>query len=401
MPVTRAHDVAVVGKTDTAMAQEADVVIPYDSGAIYEVPIVAVVLAAAEAADDEHRSAAAKLRSGLFELPEVLARTLSDESRNAEARARGWLHAQHIYVLGAGPLAPLAYKVAMSVVMENIRIGGTYSDGSSGGMGQPRRWSGCGNFIVLLGTDASRPLTMRTIDFCRAQDSVMVYDAADFETCIRCSPRRHELTHTVVHRLLGNSPGDHRPRRAGLHGPQLLAEGGQAGHDQSSAHAGGKVAAVRAGHDPPAAARQREVGMTSSVRPEVCVIGNLNVDLILRGLPDLPAWGTEVVASSRVSVSSGQAGYLAMALGGLGVRVGLVANVGRDVTGSASSRISRRPVSLRMTSSVEVDPRDLPSRSSGSTASDHSSLSSVASPRSTRRWLRATRETSARRVCSA
>lgn len=67
--------------------------------------------------------------------------------------------------------------------------------------------------------------------------------------------------------------------------------------------------------------------------PDVCVIGNLNIDLILRGLADLPSWGTEVAVSSRSTVSSGQAGYLAMALGALGCKVGVVAIVGPDAAG--------------------------------------------------------------------
>jgi fructoselysine-6-P-deglycase FrlB-like protein len=33
-----------------------------------------------------------------------------------------------MYVLASGPLTPLAYKVALTVVMENIRIGGTFCD---------------------------------------------------------------------------------------------------------------------------------------------------------------------------------------------------------------------------------------------------------------------------------
>ncbi|GAC1669914.1 MAG: ribokinase [Candidatus Dormibacteraceae bacterium] len=67
---------------------------------------------------------------------------------------------------------------------------------------------------------------------------------------------------------------------------------------------------------------------------DVCVVGNLNQDLILRGVRSLPEWGHEVTALSRVTVSSGQAGYLAMALGTLGVKVTVIANVGQDAPGT-------------------------------------------------------------------
>lgn len=65
----------------------------------------------------------------------------------------------------------------------------------------------------------------------------------------------------------------------------------------------------------------------------VCVIGNLNIDLIIRQVPRLPVWGQEVVGTSHAVVSSGQAGYLAFALAHLGLTVRLIANVGSDAFG--------------------------------------------------------------------
>jgi len=66
----------------------------------------------------------------------------------------------------------------------------------------------------------------------------------------------------------------------------------------------------------------------------ICIVGNLNIDLIIRGVPDLPRWGQEVAGTSHVAASSGQAGYLAMALAQFGVPVSVVANVGADGFGS-------------------------------------------------------------------
>jgi len=40
----------------------------------------------------------------------------------------------------------------------------------------------------------------------------------------------------------------------------------------------------------------------------ICIIGNLNVDLIIRNVPQLPNWGQEVLGTDQVLVSSGQAG---------------------------------------------------------------------------------------------
>jgi len=62
----------------------------------------------------------------------------------------------------------------------------------------------------------------------------------------------------------------------------------------------------------------------------ICVIGNLNIDLIIRNVPGMPAWGQEVMGDSHFQTSSGQAGYLALALSQLGIPTSLVGNVGDD-----------------------------------------------------------------------
>lgn len=178
-----ARTIAIVGKPESTMAREAEFVISYDNGAIYEIPIVALLLIAAGLA--EGTAAAEKLEpviAGLDVLPAVLRRTLDIEATKAEGRARDLLHDQHLYVLSCGPLSPLAYKVAMSVVMENLRIGATYSDACEWRHGPAEALERLrGTFVVLLGTDASRELTLRTVEVCEANGSrVMVYDAADF-----------------------------------------------------------------------------------------------------------------------------------------------------------------------------------------------------------------------------
>ena len=69
------------------------------------------------------------------------------------------------------------------------------------------------------------------------------------------------------------------------------------------------------------------------MQSSICVIGNLNVDLIIRQVPHLPAWGQEVLGTSHMQVSSGQAGYLSFALSRLEVLPALIGNVGEDMLG--------------------------------------------------------------------
>ncbi len=86
------------------------------------------------------------------------------------------------------------------------------------------------------------------------------------------------------------------------------------------------------GHSPLlVSAPARQLGGDSP--PPICVIGNLNTDLIIRGVPAPPAWGTEVEGTDHVFVTSGQAGYLALALSHLGVEVHVIGIVGDDDPG--------------------------------------------------------------------
>lgn len=63
---------------------------------------------------------------------------------------------------------------------------------------------------------------------------------------------------------------------------------------------------------------------------QVCLVGNLCIDLIIRDVPHLPEWGREVAGSGYVQVSSGQTTYTAFALRSLGVPVKVIGCVGDD-----------------------------------------------------------------------
>lgn len=75
---------------------------------------------------------------------------------------------------------------------------------------------------------------------------------------------------------------------------------------------------------------------TASSAPltSVGVVGNLNMDLILRGVRKLPTWGEGAEATGSLLATSGQAGYLAQALARLGVATEVVGNVGNDQFGT-------------------------------------------------------------------
>jgi sugar/nucleoside kinase (ribokinase family) len=62
----------------------------------------------------------------------------------------------------------------------------------------------------------------------------------------------------------------------------------------------------------------------------VCVIGNLNMDLLMRGARTLPTWGHEVDVAGQQLTTAGQAGYLALGLAAAGAQVSVLGVVGDD-----------------------------------------------------------------------
>ncbi|MCL6444433.1 MAG: carbohydrate kinase family protein [Alicyclobacillus sp.] len=86
----------------------------------------------------------------------------------------------------------------------------------------------------------------------------------------------------------------------------------------------------------------------------ICILGNLNIDLIIRGITHFPEWGQEVSGRDYVAASAGQAGNLALALSHLGLTPTVVANVGDDPFGrQIVDDLKRVGVDI---SSVEVVP---------------------------------------------
>ncbi len=67
--------------------------------------------------------------------------------------------------------------------------------------------------------------------------------------------------------------------------------------------------------------------------PSICIVGNLNIDLMMYGFERLPGWGEEQFGTGRRAVTSGQAGYMALGAAALGAEVAIVGVVGDDDDG--------------------------------------------------------------------
>lgn len=63
---------------------------------------------------------------------------------------------------------------------------------------------------------------------------------------------------------------------------------------------------------------------------DLCVVGNVLIDLMMDGLTALPRWGEEVLSHGRAEAVGGQGANLARASAQLGCRTSLIAAVGDD-----------------------------------------------------------------------
>ena len=178
-----ARTVGIVRGGESSIAREADDVIEYDSAAIFEAPVAALTLLGAGLAEGSDAEAlGAEMVAALGEVPAAVRTAVETEEARAEDRARAFLSSRHLYVLGAGPLAPLAYKVALTVVMENIRIGATWCDAAEFRHGPAEALERSQmDALVLLGTDDSRTMAARTLAFLEGHGArTEVIDAADY-----------------------------------------------------------------------------------------------------------------------------------------------------------------------------------------------------------------------------
>lgn len=180
-----AHTVALVRRRPSPMASEASQVIDYDSTALYDMPLAAVSIFAAEVAR-RTRSArvdeADSMLADLGRLPAILGQVYRESQGPALEQARAYLSATMLYCVAAGPLAGLAYKFALTVFMENIRVHGSFIESAELRHGPIEAFERQRpDMVFLLGTDASRSMTERAIEVSRrAGARTLVLDAADY-----------------------------------------------------------------------------------------------------------------------------------------------------------------------------------------------------------------------------
>jgi fructoselysine-6-P-deglycase FrlB-like protein len=177
-----ATTVAIVNKADSPMGEIADYTIPFESKALYILPLAAAYLFSLEVARLDGDKEVEKIMAGLMSLPPVLGQLYRDEEAGAKKLAETFATEELFYTLGSGPLYGLAYKFGLTVFMENMRVHGSFIETSEFRQGPIEMLEHKRPVIViLLGTDESRSTGERVRDMVRTAGArTITFDMAEY-----------------------------------------------------------------------------------------------------------------------------------------------------------------------------------------------------------------------------
>jgi fructoselysine 6-phosphate deglycase len=177
-----AHTVALVNDANSLMGQEAGEVVPYNSNALYIMPMAAAYLFSLEVARLQGNSNAQDVIDGLLSLSPLLSIQYIDEEFQARRYAEEFSKEKLFYVLGTGPLYGLAYKFGLTVFMENMRVHGSFIDTPEfrhGPVEMLERENPV--MVVLKGTDKTREMVDRVAKSAQNNGArLLIYDLANY-----------------------------------------------------------------------------------------------------------------------------------------------------------------------------------------------------------------------------
>jgi fructoselysine 6-phosphate deglycase len=185
-----ARTVALVNKADSPIGLAADDVVAYGSPGLYSLPMAAVTSFVAEWARLEGNPAAGPLLEALEHVPAAVGQAFRSERERARQLAEQFEDSTLLYCIGAGPLYGLAYKFALTVFMENLRIHGSVIESAEFRHGPAEMLERQRpDLVFLVGTDESREQTLSTLEIARRERArVAAFDAADYDVHPLLSP---------------------------------------------------------------------------------------------------------------------------------------------------------------------------------------------------------------------
>lgn len=184
-----ARTIAVTNTTSTPLAQGASNVFDFQSKAVFTAPLAICYALAAGIMQARGESAAvgADIMRELAGLPDLMATHNTRSRAIAQKLAADAADINSYYVIGSGPNYGLAYKLALSVVIENLWKDAAPVDAGEFYHGPIEIIAGSGDekqpraFMHLVGTDASRHVSEQAVRFCANKGArSLIFDAADY-----------------------------------------------------------------------------------------------------------------------------------------------------------------------------------------------------------------------------
>ncbi len=177
-----AMTVAVTKTAENPLADVAEFLIDYRADCIWEVHLLIVYYFALRAMQEEGVEGLEPILEDMYRLPGVLERLVGEveeEMRGLGERAAKW---NSIYTVSAGNLLPLGYKEGVITLLEFTWTHGCSLNASEFRHGPLEVVEEGVPYVFLLGNDAFRPVTERSLRFVeRRTKDVLVFDVRKFE----------------------------------------------------------------------------------------------------------------------------------------------------------------------------------------------------------------------------
>lgn len=207
-----AKSIVFVNKAESLMGKEADIVLDFNSKALYILPMAGVFLFSLEIARLQGDDNAENLINELYKLPVYLKDQFLEEKSKAKELAEVYKDQELFYTMGCNTLYGIAYKFGLTVFMENLRVNGAFIETTEFRHGPAEMLDHHKPaFVLLMADDESREISERVQKLLETQKvPLIIFDAKDhpfnslFASFVLMIPLQWFAVYSAYHRGIYN-----------------------------------------------------------------------------------------------------------------------------------------------------------------------------------------------------